>query len=917
MRPKLCQNESPMSFTWVPFYREVAERVLEYEDRQDELLMLLREMKAAGLPVMFLDENQIDGPKTPLEEIDPFTFLANFSRTGDEKAGQMCDWLKRKWDLQKPAPTDFDGRANVVPRNPWFFASTRSGRETTTVPNLWNLARQAISGDIEDMEPRLFDACMAIYNVGAKKLTTGLFWLSPQHFLPLSGPVIPYLLKHGIEFNKTKLENGNLEEYKNFMQVARAINSDFVAISHNAWVERNDPVQADYTWVPFYREVAGRVLEYEDKPEALIEVLREMKAAGLPTVPLEHDQPTLTPLTTIDPFTFMANFGRTMEPSCFAVCAWIRKKWDIEAAVPTDFSGRHAVQSSYRGSWFFGALAERAEGDTDYLWQLAKQAYNGDIDALDAALVAQCLAWPNLRMKKLSMGLSWLNPEAFLPLSGRLLRYAQSLGITFQQSALLAGDLDQYRALMNGASQIEPNNAAFVKAAYQAQPDDEDDDEDFIELPNFPLNQILYGPPGTGKTYSTIQRAVEIIDGVKLPHDEAKSRFEELRKTGQIEFVTFHQSFSYEEFIEGLRPILDEDGDGQARYEVRDGVLKKLALRAIDEGMGYSGGFEKSWKNLTEKIIQGKIASVGHLANFRYDVTLNGETIIGEREGEKDVTISRAKAHKLWNCTMDTAFINHEDVQRCLGDNLSLEDFAVAVSNEMSLEFHERENGTQKFLNGDTDYDLDIESISRHVLIIDEINRGNISKILGELITLLEEDKRIGATNELRVQLPVSGDHFALPPNLYLLGTMNTADKSLALLDIALRRRFDFIEMAPDAKLFPDFARDVLTQLNLRLEAALDREHRIGHAYFIGRTPAQCNAIFRAKIIPLLQEFFYNDWDSLRAVLGESGDKEGAFIKKLVAPQGMKARTKWRWWFDADGAAEFDYLDELRENYAL
>ena len=195
---------------------------------------------------------------------------------------------------------------------------------------------------------------------------------------------------------------------------------------------------------------------------------------------------------------------------------------------------------------------------------------------------------------------------------------------------------------------------------------------------------------------------------------------------------------------------------------------------------------------------------------------------------------------------------------------------------------------------------------------------GAISpKILGELITLLEDDKRLGAANELRVQLPVSGEQFALPPNLYLLGTMNTADKSLALLDIALRRRFDFIEMAPDATLFPPFAREVLRQLNLRLEAALDREHRIGHAYFIGRDAAGCDAVFRAKIVPLLQEYFYNDWDSLRAVLGESGDTDGAFIKKLVAPQGMKARTKWRWWFDVDGASEFDYLEALRGNYAM
>ncbi len=668
-----------------------------------------------------------------------------------------------------------------------------------------------------------------------------------------------------------------------------------------------------FTWVPFYREVAERVLQYEDRQDELLALLREMKAAGLPTVPLEHNQPTLTPLTTIDPFTFMANFGRNLETSNYAICQWMREKWQLKTPTPTDFSGRHGVQANYRGSWFFGSLAERIPNDTAYLWRLAKQAYDGDVDSLDGALVAQCLSWPNLQMKKLSMGLSWLNPEAFLPLSGRLLDYAKSLGIAFQKSALLNGDLDEYRVFLDAVEQIEPNYPAFVKAAYQNQPDDDEVEEDeMAAMPN-PLNQILYGPPGTGKTYSTIERAVEIIDGAPASsHVEAKARFDELRKNGQIEFVTFHQSFSYEEFIEGLRPILDEDGDGTARYEVRDGVLKTLALRATDAAyesiISIRPTFDQIWEQFLERLKENDVLEGLGKGRYKIEVSTThaiGDNITGRAAGEYKVSIKNLR--EIWEKLPFNTRPDSPTLRGILGKG-----FACNLAGAIFQAFQQIESNSFP----EPTNPLDFSSAPRYVLIVDEINRGNISKILGELITLLEPDKRIGAANELRVQLPVSGESFALPPNLYLLGTMNTADKSLALLDVALRRRFDFIEMAPDSSLFPDCARDVLIQLNLRLEAALDREHRIGHAYFIEcKNETQFNAVFRAKIVPLLQEFFYNDWETLRAVLGES-DENGAFIKKLVAPSGMKARTKWRWWFDVDGANNLDILAALRANYS-
>lgn len=265
------------------------------------------------------------------------------------------------------------------------------------------------------------------------------------------------------------------------------------------------------------------------------------------------------------------------------------------------------------------------------------------------------------------------------------------------------------------------------------------------------LNVILYGPPGTGKTYETAQRCVELCDGEAKP-SEIRSRYRELVEAGRIEFITFHQSYGYEEFVEGLRP--ETGSDAGIRLVATDGVLKRIARRAR------------------------------------------------ESDGEA------------------------------------------------------------------------------HVLVIDEINRANVSKVMGELITLLEEDKRQGAENEVAVTLPHSGERFTLPANLHLLGTMNTADRSIALLDTALRRRFQFVELAPAPALLEAAAEAtgvplpaVLQAMNYRLEWLLDRDHLIGHAWFMAaRTKADVDEVMRRKIIPLLAEYFYEDWGKVRAVLGGGDD---------------------------------------------
>ena len=272
------------------------------------------------------------------------------------------------------------------------------------------------------------------------------------------------------------------------------------------------------------------------------------------------------------------------------------------------------------------------------------------------------------------------------------------------------------------------------------------------------LNQILYGPPGTGKTYGATTRAMAIVKGIEADAvtEEHRTEFRSLRFNptdgiGHIAMVTFHQNFSYEDFVEGIRPKLAEGGD--IGYELRPGIFRRIVDAAL------------------------------------------------------------------------------ADPDR------------------------------------------------PYVLVIDEINRGNIPKILGELITLIEPSRRLGREDETTVTLPYSGDTFGVPGNLHIIGTMNTADRSILPLDTALRRRFDHVEMMPnpDHPLIADSVADIdlrkmLRVINARISMLLDRERQIGHTYlFNAKHIESLAATFRTGIVPLLAEYFYDDWSKIRHVLGGAG----------------------------------------------
>lgn len=474
------------------------------------------------------------------------------------------------------------------------------------------------------------------------------------------------------------------------------------------------------------------------------------------------------------------------------------------------------------------------------------------------------------------------------------------------------------------------------------------------------LNQILYGPPGTGKTYSTTWRAVSLADPEWYfeleeqdldPDDQRnviKERYDELVSEQRIAFTTFHQSFAYEDFVEGIRAKTDDDTK-QISYDIEDGIFKQIADRAANivtrnkiEGLAEKPKFWKISLGDSDQKELRKYCFDNNEARIGWGYTGNLKANLSERSQQEREYLNGMGSNDRSSIKDFSENINIGDVLLCLKDQKTVRAVGIVTSDYIFdtsfkglAEFHHTRkvnwilrdinfdiytlnnntNLTQKTcykINRFTwddlakslehqDYSLDSQSISNlpkasnnHVLIIDEINRGNISRIFGELITLLEPDKRKGGTDAREVILPYSKLPFSVPSNLYVLGTMNTADKSLAQLDLALRRRFDFIELLPKPELLDGITvhgiavSEILTVINQRIEVLLDREHTIGHSYFWSLKDLDSDAekeielgnIFKRRIIPLLQEYFFSDWERIGWVLNDPAkDFEDRFIQ--------------------------------------
>ncbi len=455
------------------------------------------------------------------------------------------------------------------------------------------------------------------------------------------------------------------------------------------------------------------------------------------------------------------------------------------------------------------------------------------------------------------------------------------------------------------------------------------------------LNTILYGPPGTGKTYATVLYAVAVLERKKLADVEREDpadvfrRYAGYREQGRVAFTTFHQSYGYEEFIEGIKPVAFSDDDDEEntdiRYRVEPGVFKRFCEKAerprlaSDNGDFGIGDSPSIWKVSLEgsgnNPTRTECMKHGHIRIGwdKYGPEITDETDFSHIGGKKSLNafINRMNTGDIVLSCYSASTIDAIGV--VTGDyewhdeypeykRLRKVDWIVKGLNEniVALNGGKPLGPTSVYRLGNMELS-DVYALinthlpatrrpagdprENHVFIIDEINRGNISKIFGELITLLEETKRVGGPEEARAILPYSQKAFGIPGNVYIIGTMNTADRSIALMDTALRRRFRFREMMPRPDLLADVTVEglsvsaMLETMNRRIAVLYDREHTIGHAYFmpLKKSPALSTlaVIFKNSILPLLQEYFYEDYEKIRLVLGDNQKHgEPEFIEK-------------------------------------
>lgn len=399
------------------------------------------------------------------------------------------------------------------------------------------------------------------------------------------------------------------------------------------------------------------------------------------------------------------------------------------------------------------------------------------------------------------------------------------------------------------------------------------------------LNQILYGPPGTGKTYETKKLAVQIANpefSFKNGLDNEKDRrlvldeYDKLCNAGQIVFTTFHQSFSYEDFVEGIKP---ETIDNKVTYSVIPGIFKEICEKADTKE---ASNFEDALNRFKSDVVDKEKITI-NTGTIEFDVFFKGGKTF--RINPKDSKVE----NPLYPTSIENILKLYKNSPN---ENMYNPSYVKGILNYLYSKYDLKK------------YDsIHSNNKKNYVLIIDEINRGNVSAIFGELITLLEPDKRLGANEEILVKLPYSKDEtFGVPDNLYIIGTMNTADRSVEALDTALRRRFVFHEKMPKPELLEDITfesfdlKQVLETINDRIEALLDRDHTIGHSYFIKLKSGDVDGlsrVFKNNIIPLLQEYFYNDYEKIALVLGEgfvqekgTGKVNFAQFKNIDVPEG-------------------------------
>lgn len=734
-----------------------------------------------------------------------------------------------------------------------------------------------------------------------------------------------------------------------------------------------------YQWVPFYEVLADKLLAYSDKRDELFKLMKTVQSEQqfMKYLNFEREDWWGPRNHHMDPLTVIGIFNRgTTDANRSKLAKVLAETFSVECPAPVQFAGIPVLNNL---NSFFNGPDEIWE----LFIQAMESAKTGIFSDAFKSAFEKAIAVRGNGLAYITMGLFWIRPNVFMPLDINSCAFASNqYGITAPSSNCsgeeyvvflktlkakatgLSPDLTfpeiSYTAWIQKDNKAErgPNSDFSVvdeqqqRAAFKQEPNAQRDDlksgnKHYLKstVPEsssiigesaprvtahstqFAKNIILCGTPGTGKTYSTVLYAVSIIEGNLFEAIKAEdysavfARYLKYKEDGLVAFTTFHQSFGYEEFIEGIRPVVSTEENAESghdiEYEVHDGIFKSFCDKAgtpISDGTSVDLGFGKKpsvWKvslegtgdnpTRTECLKNNHIRigydSYGETPPETYEEGDNGRNILnafyynmqigdivfscysnktidaigvitGEPEWHDEFEHYKRLRNVKWLVKDIIEDIFDLNAQRLMMQP-SVYKLSVSVSDALQI-----------LRNVKPDLFTPKVKIPNRVFIIDEINRGNISKVFGELITLIEPTKRIGAKEQLRATLPYSGQSFGVPDNVYLIGTMNTADRSIALIDTALRRRFSFVEMQPDSSTLKDVLVDgidisqMLDKINKRITVLLDREHAIGHSCLLPLksypTLERLAVIFQNTIVPLLQEYFYDDYEKIQLVLGDN-----------------------------------------------
>lgn len=838
-------------YTWVETHYDLVNYLSQNQNNQLELIELLQ-----SVGITEFTDKDITFQDIPLTEIDPFTFFCYLYKHGPERRLKILKDLAIKLEITEPS--DELGIPSANAQKVWLFPY-KANRNNNEIDRLWNFFFSEMDDTITDEQ---FADVLQIKNVGKVKITESLFYVNPEKYFPLNGPTKPYIEEvFGINSKFT-----SFSEYKAILEALRKkTDKPFYELSYEAWVWNDKKKKTNY-WI-----FQGNSKIYD--------VVGALKSNAVTTWKIAAHNEKIK----IDDKIILWLTGNNS--GCYALAKVVSEVGKYEMT-PEEI-------------------------------KFYKESYNDNEDRvlieIEKNYCSNPILWNTIKDESILKDFNGGNQ-----------------GTTFTATK---AEYDFF--FTNTTSSTQTNDIMDANS----------------------LNQILFGPPGTGKTFNTINEALKIVDPSYFEENQndrkkLTERFKELliknsdENKGQIGFCTFHQSFSYEDFVEGIKPKTTDTKN--VYYDIEPGIFKRICQLAdsynstvkvktqgilswneeqfnkasfyklslgeannpddreiyeycrdygyIAIGFGHENDFSGlSESEIKEKCEDLKLESIAGQQMYTFIHYLKKNNYVLVSNGNKYIrAIGKVTGDYEYKAESPIRYNHFRKVEWLFVDeNIPVEEiYNIGLSQRTMYKIDESLLKRDFFTNNGQETlmpDL-VKEEKNYVLIIDEINRGNVSSIFGELITLIEKDKRACCDEELEVTLPYSKEPFKVPSNVYLIGTMNTADRSIEALDTALRRRFSFKEFPPKPNLIKTEGassknngkvdgidlENLLNTINTRIEKLIDKDHKIGHSYFLKvNNKEKLVHAFKNEIIPLLEEYFFGDYGKIGLVLGSS------FVEKV------------------------------------